>query len=196
MSEGILSIKTFMAAYTTVPDREWLEISQFFSGRWIEEGEIILAQGEICRKLYFLESGLLHFFTSAGNGENVTKFFTDAPYMFTSQKSFTNQHPAEESIQALQRSFVWEMSYVHAEELLELKSWNTFIRKLILEVQHFTEMLLLEAQTSTAEERYEKMLVQGSIVNKIPLKILSSYLGIAPQSLSRIRNKLASKKRN
>ena len=83
-----------------------------------------------------------------------------------------------------------------AEKLFKLNSWSTFIRKLVQEVQHFTEEILGEIQNRTAEERYQDLLESGHIyLQKVPLKHLASYLGIAPQSLSRIRKKLLQKAR-
>jgi hypothetical protein len=58
------------------------------------------------------------------------------------------------------------------------------------------EQILEEIQTETAENRYQKMLVEEpELVQRIPLKHLASYFGIAPQSLSRIRKKLATAER-
>jgi hypothetical protein len=52
------------------------------------------------------------------------------------------------------------------------------------------EELLMESKTKTAEERYHKLKINyPEIIQKIPLKHLSTFLGIAPQSLSRIRKK-------
>jgi predicted house-cleaning noncanonical NTP pyrophosphatase (MazG superfamily) len=79
--------------------------------------------------------------------------------------------------------------------LYRLKSWTDFARKIIQEVQFFTEEILEELQTETAELRYEKMLKNSpTLLQRIPLKHLASYLGIAPQSLSRIRKKLTTQK--
>jgi hypothetical protein len=75
--------------------------------------------------------------------------------------------------------------------LYRLKSWTDFARKIIQEVQFFTEEILEELQTETAELRYKKMLQNSpALLQRIPLKHLASYLGIAPQSLSRIRKKM------
>ncbi|GMQ25398.1 Crp/Fnr family transcriptional regulator [Algoriphagus sp. oki45] len=157
----------------------------------MEKDEIILQEGKVCRHLYFLESGLLHFYINK-EGNNITKFFTEAPYFFTSQASFNSQKPANENIQSIEKSIVWQISYRHTNDLYKLKSWTDFARKIIQEVQFFTEEILEELQTETAEFRYKKMLVnEPELLKRIPLKILASYLGIAPQSLSRIRKKLA-----
>jgi len=88
-----------------------------------------------------------------------------------------------------------QISYEQTNDLYRLKSWTDFARKIIQEVQFFTEEILEELQTETAELRYEKMLKnRPTLLQRIPLKHLASYLGIAPQSLSRIRKKLSAQK--
>ena len=83
------------------------------------------------------------------------------------------------------------MSYEDAQRLLALNSWSNFIRLLIQEVQTFTEEILEALQTETAESRYRMMLqADANLLQRVPLKHLASYLGIAPQSLSRIRKNI------
>ncbi len=184
------TLRKFIENYTLLPSEEWEQISDCFEKRIVEKDEIVLQEGKICRHLYFVESGLLHFYINK-DGNNITKFFTEAPYFFTSQASFNSQKPANENIQAIEKSVVWQISYKQANELYKLKSWTDFARKIIQEVQFFTEEILEELQTETAEFRYEKMLQnKPKLLKRIPLKILASHLGIAPQSLSRIRKKL------
>lgn len=184
------ALRRFIENYVSLTDSDWNTIFHFFEQRIIEKDEIVLNEGKICRHLYFLESGLMRYFI-VKDGTEVTKFFTDAPYCFTSQLSFTSEKPATESIQAIEQSIIWQITLQEANNLLELKSWSTFIRKLIQEVQFYTESILQELQTETAEYRYSKMLINNSsFVQRIPLKYLASYFGIAPQSLSRIRKKI------
>lgn len=153
------------------------------------EKELILLEGNICKNFYFLQKGLVRFFSNI-DGEEVTKFFTKAPYCFTSKESFRKQKPANESIQAIDDVVVWQTSLEMANELLELKSWSEFTRKFMHEVQSHVEELLMEGKTKTAEERYQKLLQNyPDEIHKIPLMYLASFLGITPQSLSRIRKK-------
>lgn len=179
-----------MENYTSLPTDEWKQIFECFVKRIVEKDEVILQEGKVCKYLYFVESGLLHFYINK-DGKSISKFFTEAPYFFTSQSSFNAQKPATENIQAIEKSIVWQISYNQVNELYNLKSWMDFARKIIQEVQFFTEEILEELQTETAEFRYEKMLKKKpELLKRIPLKILASYLGIAPQSLSRIRKKI------
>ena len=191
----MLAFRKFIENYTPLSDADWAAISACFQVKIVEKDAILLEEGKICWHLYFLESGLLRYFINK-NGNEINKFFTEAPYCFTSQVSFNAEKPATENIQALEKSVVWQATSKEVNELLEFKSWNTFVRKLIQEVQFYTEEILEEIQTETAEQRYEKMLLnEPEFVQRVSLKHLASYLGIAPQSLSRIRKKIAEKSR-
>ncbi|NQU88002.1 MAG: Crp/Fnr family transcriptional regulator [Mariniphaga sp.] len=183
----MIAFRNFIENYTVLPDHEWKFIQKAFNKKEYSKNEIILAEGRICKYFYFLEEGLLRYFV-LNDGNDVTRFFTIAPYCFTSKDSFRNQTPATENIQALKKSIVWQTTLSQSNKLLELKSWNTFTRNFIHEVQSYTEELLFEIKTESARQRYIKLLEKypGQIQN-IPLKYLSIFLGIAPQSLSRIR---------
>jgi CRP-like cAMP-binding protein len=192
----VIAFRQFIENYTPLSDDDWAAISAQFVQHTYKKGEIMLAEGKICRHLYFIEHGLLRFFITK-EGIDITKFFTDAPYCFTSQVSFNAEKPATENIQAIEKSVVWATTLQQANTLFELQAWATFVRKLIQEVQYFTEQILEELQTETAENRYRKMLEQQpALVQRIPLKYLASYFGIAPQSLSRIRKKMTSRLTN
>ncbi len=183
-------IRNFVEQYVKIPDEDWHKISAEFTRKELPKKYNILEEGKICKSLYFLESGLLRYFTLKDGLEH-TKFFTIAPYCFTSQASFNSRKPANETIQTIESSVIWETSFLQNEALLELKSWNIFARKITQEVQFFTEEILEELQTETAENRYLKLLNnQPELLQRIPLKYLASFYGVAPQSLSRIRKKL------
>jgi CRP-like cAMP-binding protein len=189
------AFRKFIENYTPLSNKDWIEISNCFTQRVIEKDEILLAEGKICKHLYFVESGLLRFYINK-DGIDITKFFTEAPYCFTSQASFNSGKPATENIQAIEKSIIWQITLDQCNGLLQLKSWGEFARKITQEVQFFTEEILEELQTETAEFRYEKMLNNNpALTQRIPLKYLASFLGIAPQSLSRIRKKMASPNR-
>lgn len=182
--------KKYILKYQSLNLDEWEQIERCLTRKEYTKGEVILANGKICRKLYFLEDGFLRFYILK-DGEKVSKFFTEAPYCFTSQRSFANGIPTDDTIEALKDSIIWEMDKMDAFNLLRIPNWSEFIRKLIQEVQYFTERILEETQNYTAEERYSRMLEQNSsILLHAPLKDVASYLGIAPQSLSRIRKNI------
>jgi CRP-like cAMP-binding protein len=182
--------RQFILRYVAVQEADWQQIARCLELRPVKAGALLVEAGRVCRHVYFLESGLLRYYIWK-DGTDITKFFTEAPYLFTSQRSFAEQRPATESVEAVEDSVVWQLSYTDAFGLLELPAWATFVRRLTQQVQQYTEVILEELQTETAESRYQKLLRERpQLVQRVPLRHLASYLGIAPQSLSRIRRKL------
>lgn len=187
--------RKYILKYNQFKLEEWEDVEKCLTRKEYKKGELILENGKICRKLFFLEEGFLRFFIER-DGIDVSKYFTEAPYCFTSQRSFTNDIPSEDNIEALKVSIVWEIDKTDAFDLLKYPNWSEFVRKLIQEVQFYTEEILKDIQNNTAEERYIKMVEENdAILKNVPLKDIASYLGIAPQSLSRIRKKYWAKNR-
>lgn len=180
--------RTFIAAYVPISDADWEQVAAQLAVRTVAAGTLLVEAGRVCRHLYFLESGLMRFFVWK-DGRDVTKFFTEAPYAFTSQRSFAGQQPATENVEALEDSILWQLPAAAAFALLDVvPAWATFVRRLTQQVQHYTETILEELQTETAEARYRALLRdRAHLVQRVPVRHLASYLGIAPQSLSRIR---------
>lgn len=186
-------VLTYLRTFAPFSNQEWEHIAPHLSLLEVKKGTCLLAEGQVCRQLYFLESGLMRFYIDR-DGVDVSKFFTFPPYYFTSQRSFTVEEPAQESIEALEDSRIWGLNRSVVYELFELDTWQVFIRELTQMVQYNTEQILQDLQTKTAENRYLELLKTADpILQQVPLKHLASYLGIAPQSLSRIRKKYASK---
>lgn len=186
-----LQLKGFIEKYTDLPSTEWQNIESAFQRKEYKKDIFLLKEGSICRKFYFLETGIVRFFYNV-DGNEITKVFTVAPYCFTSKNSFLKQIAAPENIQVIDKAIIWETTYSKYKELEQLNSWSTFIQKLLSEIQEFSEEFHLQSKTETADIRYKRFCERyhPSIVQKIPLKFLSSFLGIAPQSLSRIRKEI------
>ena len=183
-------LKKFIEKYESISKEDWELISSSFRRKELPLNYNLLEEGKVCKNLYFLESGLLRFFI-VKEGIEVNKFFTVDSFFFTSQASFNSKTPSTEYIQTIEKSIVWETSYEENQELLKLPSWSSFGRKITQEVQLDTEKILEEIQTETAESRYVKLLEnKPDLLQRISLKHLASYFGIAPQSLSRIRKKI------
>ena len=120
------------------------------------------------------------------------------PFCFTSRISFRNQTPANENIQAIEDAVIWQTSYKQYRELEKLKCWNIFVANLLNEVDEFTELVMRQSKTMTQEQRLQHIInnYPASLLQRIPQKHLATFLGIAPQSLSRIKKSLHQKRRS
>ncbi|MDX9854391.1 MAG: Crp/Fnr family transcriptional regulator [Tenuifilaceae bacterium] len=168
---------------------DWELIEDSFERKVFFKDDLILSQGKICRYLFFLEEGLVRFYMNH-DGDEVTTFFVEAPYCFSDKESLNNRVPSKINIQALSQCVVWQTSYDKIQALSKLASWEQFTKKLIREIAEYVEQLMITNKIESAESRYLKLLENyPNLPERIPLKHLASFLGIAPQSLSRIRKK-------
>ena len=184
-------LKKFIEKYTIISENDWNIMGKVFTQKKFAKNEIILQEGKVCRYFCFLESGLLRYFYNV-DGNEVVKTFTFPPFCFTSEASFINQRPSIENIQAIENSTVWLINYEQYKELEKLESWNKFINALLNEIDQFLKLMIIHLKIFTPEQRY-LWLIQNypqSILQQIPQKDMASFLGIAPQSLCRIKNKL------
>ncbi len=187
----MLELKTFIEKYTDIPGNEWDLVNQVFTQQKVKKHDVILQEGKICRNFYFLESGLLRYFYNI-DGKEVVKTFTFPPYCFTSEASFINQRPSLESIQAIEDSVIWYTNYQQYKKLCKLDSWKKFTNGLLNEFDIFLKLMIVHLKTQSPEQRYF-WLTQSypqSQLHQIPQKDMASFLGVAPQSLCRIKNKI------
>ena len=194
ISTAHAELGAFMRRYTPFSASELKEVLSHWQPLSASVGQQLLCVGEVCRHVYFLHEGLMRYYyrNGDGDGEEVTKFFTEPPYVFAAQRSLNAAAPSVEGITAVTPSQLLVIELAEVERLYGIPAWGTFVRKLVAEVQYFTEEILLEAQSHTAEERYHKLLIERpGLLLQLSQKHVASYLGIAPQSLSRIRARVA-----
>ncbi len=157
----------------------------------LSKHEFLLTEGQVCRHLYFLESGALRGYYDL-DGKEITHWFGFENDFITSFHSFITQQPAVENIQLLEGSILWKIS---KEELTKLFNQYHEIERLVRIVYEKYYIRLEErfvnAQFKSAKERYEQLLSQAPhILERISLGFIASYLGISQETLSRIRAKL------
>lgn len=184
------ALRNFINRYVALTEADWQRIAACFIPLKVKKGAVLLEAGKVCKQLWFLESGVVYYYNEP-DGTMQVRYFTQAPFCFTAANSFTNQKAARESIAAATPCQLLSCSYEQANQLLELSAWSTFVRKLIQEVQADSDDLLDEIAEKSPAQRYSDLLCQNpTLIQQVPLQLVAAYLGIAPQSLSRIRKRL------
>ena len=157
----------------------------------VKKGEYLLREGSVCRHCMIIEEGIARKFLIANNKEITTElYFKDD--IAVSFDSFCNQIPGNEWIQALTEVTITLLNF---QEFQELKAVHPELIKLDLVIaEHYTiwlEKRLIEFRTLDASERYLNLLKQSPhYLQHIPLNIIASYLGVAVETLSRIRSNI------
>ncbi len=156
--------------------------------RKISKGTELLSLGQLSRSVYLVLSGAAYQFDYDGEQmeENILGLYTDGDWCF-SHTSFVSQKPATSTIRAYSDMVVREIS-VYAIHQLIAASPAFFQLGGIL--QKGTERLRYLEMANSASERYEMLLSsQPLLLQAFPLKMIASYLKIAPETLSRLRAK-------
>lgn len=153
--------------------------------------DIILSEGETCKHLWVVLTGVIRSFHYVGETE-VTSSFMKPHHIIISIESFHTQTPAFESLQALQPSMLACLHYRQLEELYrQFPMLNLMGRKLTEHYLFLLEKRLYLLRKQKALDKYKYFLeYYPELINEIPLKYIASYLGINGETLSRIRNKI------
>jgi CRP/FNR family transcriptional regulator, anaerobic regulatory protein len=162
---------------------------------FFKKGAILLKADTICSHVYFVKKGAIRAFVQDGKND-ITTWITAENEMVTSISSFDLQVPAIENIQAIEDCDLVSMTYHDVERLYqEYPEFNIVIRKVLQKYYRDAEERAFISRLTSAESKYIHFLKTSShLANRIPQKYIASYLGLAEETLSRVRKRISSAK--
>jgi CRP-like cAMP-binding protein len=165
-------------------------IGESFQELVLPKNEYLLTEGKTCRQLYFLSQGAARGYYTL-DGKEITHWFAFENDFVTSLHSFITGNPAVENIQLLEGSILYAISKDALTQLLNQYHEIERVVRLAYEKYYIRlEDRFLNAQFKTASERYEQLLQERPhILERVPLGMVASYLGISQETLSRVRGK-------
>ena len=182
----------FLQLYRTISKKDQSAIENAFEYKSFKEGEFLTKPGRIVKHLFFICRGVLRIRKTNEEGAVSIHFFLKENQFCTILDSFNNEVIAEESIEAAHSADVLAISKIRLLELYQAVPW---LKSLIDEITR--QRLLEKIKTRNAylgldsTARYRLFLnTQADIALRVSLTDIASYLGITPQSLSRIRKDL------
>jgi CRP-like cAMP-binding protein len=166
------------------------DLSGRLQTRSFKKGEYLLKDREVCRHLFFIDSGITKTFFNNSGKEFIMRFFPENS-MFTVLDSFLTQSPSSYMILALETTSITCITKDELERLCRIHhSLETFFRKLVSFASINMMKRISEMLEENATERYNHFVEQNTdLLQRISLGDLASYLGITQVSLSRIRAK-------
>jgi len=188
---AITELQDCLRAYMGVSEEDMQTLSEFFHLTTLEKGDYFVRAGRMCDKMSFHTAGLMRVFAQHEDKE-VTQWISYKGNFITDLGSIICDEPAKFNIQAL----TWCECYtIDKKDYLNLSQviprWPMLERMLITRCFRFMEMRIFALLSMSAEERYRYLQEQNpDLFHSVPLKYLASMMGMTPESLSRIRNKL------
>ena len=176
-------------------DEEFNACTKFFKPKKIRKYQYLLNEGDVCKRIVFVNSGCLREYTIDNKGAEHIIQFAVADWWVSDLHSFITGLPATHNIDALQDSEVLLLDKSSRDKLLDAcPKMERFFRMLLESNYVATHQRVEDSLSETAEERYLKFIkTYPRLFELIPQNQVASYLGITPQSLSRIRKELTPK---
>ena len=185
-------IKSSIAPVISLSDEEFQVFCDAIEVKTLAKNEFFLEEGRICDYIGLVNQGVLIYFKSMDNGNEITTDFAFEGDWVTVNQSRLNNSPSSISIKAIEDT---EILVIKQQDLSDLYFKIPKIERLgrILMEQAYLKIVRqsVDLQVLTATERYENLLHEfPEIFQRVQLYHIANYLGIAPKSLSRIRKEL------
>jgi CRP-like cAMP-binding protein len=185
------TLEKSISKYIDLTAEENKIIRGYFQSKTLQRRETLHNTHVICGNVYFIEKGIIRYF-QIEDGEEVTgQFFFEGGW-YTDLESFLSNNYSRQTAQAIEGSSLLYISKSDLEKLYtEVPKFERFGRLMaeqaFIGLRKKTDNLTL----LNAKERYLNLLKQRpKVIERIPQHYIASYLGIKPQSLSRIRKNL------
>jgi CRP-like cAMP-binding protein len=158
----------------------------------LAKGAYFTAIGDADLDLAFLHSGIVRYSVIVPDtGEEVTKDFTVAPVFAVSFGSAVRGEPARVAISAVEDCVITRWPWRAMDAMLDRHpEWQKFRRKVAEWLYVRKEDRELAFLLASPQERYDALLRDfAPVIERIPQHLLASYVGIAPESLSRLKRR-------
>lgn len=190
--DKISKIKSNIDPIVSLTDEELLVCCNSFELKKLKKNEYFLEEGQICNYIGLVNQGILIYFKSMDNGNEVTTDFAFEGDWVTNNLSRLNNTPSLITIKAIEPTELWVIEQLDLSELY-IKIPKTERLGRILMEQAYLRIVQqsIGLQVLSAKKRYENLLLKfPEIFQRVQLYHIANYLGIAPKSLSRIRKEL------
>lgn len=176
----------------SLTDEEFKICKEAFVHKKLRKHQYLLQQDDVARSLAFVNDGALRMFASGEKSGELTIQFAFSGWWITDNFSFLTSEPTVYNIQALENSSILLISKQAWEGLFDrVPTLERYFRILLQNNYIATQRRLVSSLCQSAEEKYISLIkAQPDIIQRVPQHMIASYLGITPETLSRIRKQV------
>ncbi|WP_245907020.1 Crp/Fnr family transcriptional regulator [Reichenbachiella versicolor] len=190
-------LKESLQRFSLLEDEVWQDFSCHWEAMVFSKGEHVTEMGSIERYFYFVYSGVLRGY-ALNDGMDISFGFTYDGEFSGVYDSFLDQKPADWGLEALQKTETLRISFKSMMKMYDdhksIERWGrVFNAKMLVGMGRRQ----LEVRNFSAEERFDRLYRDSPhIFQLVPQKHLASYLGMTPETFSRLRRQRMDEKRN
>jgi len=185
------ALRTYVQAMGPLAETDWALLEEIAVPAAVPKNGTLQEPGQVCGAVAFILKGLFRLYYADADGHEVNARFATENQFIVDYHSFLSQQPARYTCQALEPAEVLLLPYAGVQRLYQQSpAWDRFGR-LMAETVYRQVMERVEAlQFLSPEQRYAQVLAtRPPWLARISQRQLASYLGVQPESLSRIRRR-------
>ncbi len=182
-----------IATIIHLDEQEKMFVCNIFTEKYNTKGDFFLHEGNVCKEVAFIVTGLTRYFINKDGEELIYDFGKEGNFM-CNYESFLDHSPSTKNIQFIEDATWLSISFDNLQLLYKKVAAGERFGRLVCE-QIFIDALrkITSLYTNTPEQRYQQFIeLYPDLQQRIPQYYVSSFVGVKPQSLSRIRKRLAS----
>jgi CRP-like cAMP-binding protein len=189
-----LFYQKFRETIPLTPDEQDL-INTYLTPKKLRKKQYLLQEGDVCKFIAFVEKGALRSYSVDDNGVEYIIQFALEGWLISDLYSFLTAEPALYNIDALEDcELVLISKSAHEELLKKLPTYETYTRLQITGAYLAMQRRLTSIISLPLEERYTNFTaLYPDIVQRVPQHMIASYMGLTPETLSRVRRRMMSK---
>ncbi|EHQ44198.1 Crp/Fnr family transcriptional regulator [Myroides odoratus] len=181
----------YIQLYTPLTLKEQAFLKEVVELHSFTKHGIIFQEGDISDAIYFVLKGCVRLFYNVEGGDKTAFFYTEGQFICAGD-SYTFNRPAQENYEALEPTILAVFSKKSIEQLLKQSIIFEQIARIAVENELLTaQRLIASFVTKSAEQRYVDLLAnQGDLFLRVPQHYIATYLGVSPETLSRIKQRI------
>jgi len=185
-----------ICAKIPLTEEEMETIKTFFIHKKLRKRQYLLQEGDTCKYLSFVEKGLLRSYNIDEKGIEHMNLFAWEGWWTSDMYSFLSGEKSVFNIDAIEDSELLMITLTNFEEMtLKVPIMDRYFRILFQNSLVTKDRRLVSSNTHTAEEKYIELAESSpEIIQRIPQNLIASYLGLAPETLSRIKKNITLRK--
>lgn len=171
-------------------------IKQYLTPKKLRKRQYLLQEGDVCKTIALLEKGSMRSYLVDPSGqEHITAFALEG-WTIGDLSSFHSEQPSTQNIDALEDcELVLISRSAHDELLRTAPKYETYFRMLMTDAYMALQKRTLSMISLSLDDRYKAFIdIYPNIVQRVPQHMIASYMGLSPETLSRIRSRINTSK--